>query len=55
MSIDPEITVARRRRSLTRTEWTEMRPHIERLYIEMDMTLRDVMQRLDEEHNFHAT
>lgn len=55
MSKGSSTTVAKRRRPLARMEWDKMRPQIENLYIDMDMTLQDVMQRLEEEHDFHAT
>ena len=46
---------SKRRRPYSPSEWTHVRPTVQRLYIDQDLTLRDVMRRMSEEHDFHAT
>lgn len=45
----------KRRRPHSPTAWAKVRPVIEHLYIDLDMTLRDVMQRIEEDHGLRAT
>lgn len=35
-------------------EWASIRPRFEYLYVDLDMTLRDVMAKLETEHGFYA-
>lgn len=44
-----------RRRAHTPMAWARIRPSLKHLYIDLDMTLRDAIQRIAEEHGFHAT
>lgn len=51
----PDPTPRKRRRPYTRAEWVKIRPILRYLYIDLDMTLQEVMQTLDEQHGFSAT
>lgn len=54
-SLTPSVIGPKRRRPHTAAAWAKIRPAIEHLYIDMDMTLRDVIQTIDKEHGFRAT
>lgn len=53
--LTPSVTGPKRRRPHAAAAWAKIRPVVEHLYIDLDMTLRDVMERIDEEHGFRAT
>lgn len=42
-------------RSHSRLDWNRHMPTIQRLYIDEDKTLREVMEAMQEQHNFVAT
>ena len=58
----PRSTVAalskpRQPKSATRTgeEWERQKPNIIRLFVEQDLPLQDVMRKMGEDHDFHAS
>ena len=55
VSVSSAQAATGRRRPHTQTEWANIRPSLKHLYIDSDMTLRDAMQRIAEEHDFRAT
>lgn len=48
-------SVSRRCRTLTQMEWANIRQPFTYLYIDSNMTLRDTIQRIEEEYNFYAS
>lgn len=44
-----------RRRSHNLTTWASHRPTIEHLYINLEMPLRDVVKKMEKDHDFYAT
>lgn len=48
-------SVPKRRPPYTRQEWSKIRPIFENLYIDMDMTLQEVMQVIGDKHGFRPT
>ncbi|RVX72834.1 hypothetical protein B0A52_03187 [Exophiala mesophila] len=44
-----------RRQSHALTTWARHRPTIEHFYINLDMPLRDVVKKMEEDYDFHAT
>lgn len=51
----PKKAVKAQRQQYTQAQWSQIRPLFKHFYVDLDMTLREVMQRLGEEHNFRAT
>lgn len=51
----PHKSVAPKRcRPHTQDEWDQIKPIVRELYIDQDLTLREVSQRLQDEHGFYA-
>ena len=55
MSFDPAPAHQVKRRGYSSYEWAMIFPVLSRLYVDLDMTLPEVMQKLSAEQNFHAT
>lgn len=52
----PESSNASKRcRPYTQSEWNRVRPIIKNLYLDLDLKLREIIQRLEDEHGFYAT
>lgn len=54
--LKPESSNASKRcRPYTQSEWNRVRPIIKNLYLDLDLKLREIIQRLEDEHGFYAT
>lgn len=54
-SLDSALVRQVKRRGYSSYEWAKIFPVLSKLYVDLDMTLPDAMQKLSAEHNFHAT
>lgn len=50
-----DAATQRKRRADKQMEWAKIRPIFQQLYIDLDMTLRDVINRIDQDYGFRAT
>ncbi|QDS72178.1 hypothetical protein FKW77_004751 [Venturia effusa] len=44
-----------RRKPISASSWSKIRPIVKHYYIDLDMTLQDSMRKIEQEHGFHAT
>lgn len=49
------VKIQKKRRAEKQVEWAKSRPIFKDLYADLDMTLKDVMQKMNQDHGFVAT